>query len=106
MDVLSINKQPLQLLGSRQKTLQRSSNFANEEIIGRISKARTLQDVNARAQEYAELEKILVRDHAVWVPLFSTNHLFVLGERVESFSPFWAGWSSMYLKDVTLKKGQ
>lgn len=92
--------------GSRQKTLQRSSNFANEEIIGRISKARTLQDVNARAQEYAELEKILVRDHAVWVPLFSTNHLFVLGERVESFSPFWAGWSSMYLKDVTLKKGQ
>ena len=44
-----------------------------------------------------------MRDEAVWVPLFSTDHLFVLGSRVESFTPFWAGWSSMYFRDVVLK---
>ena len=57
-------------------------------------------------QEYADLERILVQENAVWVPLFSTEHLFVLGDRVESFSPFWAGWSSMYFRDVVLKEGK
>ena len=45
----------------------------------------------------------MVRDEAVWVPLFSTVHNFVLGERLERFTPFWAGWGSLYLKDVVLK---
>ena len=54
-------------------------------------------------KEYADLEKLLVQEEAVWVPLLSTEHLFVLGDRVESFVPYWAGWSSMTFKDVTLK---
>ena len=54
--------------------------------------------------EYAALERILVREDAVWVPLISTEHLFVLGSRVRSFQPFWAGWSSMYFRDVEMKE--
>ena len=53
--------------------------------------------------EYARLERTLIRDVAVWVPLFSTEHMFVLGDRVERFTPFWAGWGSLYLRDITLK---
>ena len=89
--------------GSRDKTRARSGNYADETVIGRIAAARTLQDEEERLAEYADLERILVRDEAVWVPLFSTDHLFVLGSRVESFTPFWAGWSSMYFRDVVLK---
>ncbi len=92
------------LFGSREKTRYRSGNYADEAVMGRIAAARTVQDQAERLAEYADLERILVRDEAVWVPLFSTDHLFVLGERVERFTPFWAGWSAMYLKDVSLKR--
>lgn len=68
------------------------------------ARAHTIQDEAQRLAEYAELEKRLVQDEAVWVPLFSTDHLFVLGERVERFAPFWAGWSDVYFKDVVLKR--
>ena len=92
--------------GNRGKTLYRSSNFADEEVFARITGARAIQEEEKRLEEYADLERLLIRDEAVWVPLFSSEHLFVLGERVEDFVPFWAGWSSMYLRDVTLKEGR
>ncbi|MDO5133055.1 MAG: ABC transporter substrate-binding protein [Eubacteriales bacterium] len=89
--------------GSREKTRARSGNYADEKVISRIAAARKIQDEDKRLAEYAALEKILVQDEAVWVPLFSTNHLYVLGERTESFTPYWAGWSSMCFKDVVMK---
>ena len=89
--------------GSPEKTRYRSGNYSDEKVISRIQAARTLLDEEERLAEYAALEKILVQDEAVWVPLFSTDHLFVLGDRIESFTPFWAGWSSMYFRDIVLK---
>ena len=89
--------------GSRAKTLDRSSNYSDETVMARIAAARTMQDQEERLAEYAELESILIRDEAVWVPLFSTEHLFVPGDRVQSFTPFWAGWGSLYIKDIVLK---
>lgn len=90
--------------GSREKTRNRSGNYSNEAVMHRVTQARTIQNETERLAEYAELERLLVRDEAVWVPLFSTEHLFVRGERVERFSPFWAGWNSFYFKDVVLKR--
>ena len=89
--------------GSREKTRNRSGNFSEKDIISRIAAARTIQDEEKRMAEYAALEKILIQDVAVWVPLFSTDHMFVLGDRLESFTPFWAGWGSLYLRDIVLK---
>ena len=89
--------------GSRAKTRARSGNYSDEAVMARIAAARTIQNEEKRLAEYDELERILVRDEAVWVPLFSTVHNFVLGERLERFTPFWAGWGSLYLKDVVLK---
>ncbi len=88
--------------GSREKTRSRSGNYADEAVIRRIAAARTMQDEGERLAEYAALEMLLIRDEAVWVPLFSSDHLFVLGDRLESFTPFWAGWGSLYLRDVVL----
>ena len=89
--------------GSREKTLRRSGNFADQDVMDRIGRARTIRDDDERMAEYAALERLLIRDNALWVPLFSSNHLFVLGDRVESFVPYWAGWNSIPLKDVVLK---
>ena len=89
--------------GSREKTRFRSGNFSDEAVMARIAAARSIQDQDERLAEYAALEKILIQDEAVWVPLISTDHLFCLGDRLESFTPFWAGWGSLYLRDVVLK---
>ena len=90
--------------GSREKTRYYSGNYADETVLNRVARARTIRDEAQRLAEYAALEKRLVREEAVWVPLFSTEHLFVLGERVERFTPFWAGWRDLYFKDVVLKQ--
>ena len=90
--------------GSSEKTHSRSSHYDDPTVFSRISKARGIQNRKARLAEYARLEKILVQDNAVWIPLYSTGHQFVLGDRTASFSPFWAGWSSMYFRDVVLKE--
>ncbi len=89
--------------GSRAKTLDRSSNYSNESVISRVAEARTIRSMEERLAEYASLEKRLVRDEAVWVPLFSSEHLFILGDRLDDFTPFWAGWGDLYLRDVVLK---
>ena len=90
--------------GSREKTRGRSGNYGNTKVMERIAKARSIQDEDRRMAEYAALEKLLIRDEAVWVPLFSTNHLYVLGDRIEKFTPYWAGWNAFHVKDVVLKK--
>ena len=90
--------------GSREKTRYYSGNYADETVLNRVARARTIRDEAQRLAEYAALEKRLVREEAVWVPLFSTEHLFVLGERVGRFTPFWAGWRDLYFKDVVLKQ--
>lgn len=89
--------------GSREKTRFRSGNYGDEEVMARIAAARSIQNEEERMAEYARLEKTLIREEAVWVPLFSTDHLFIPGDRVESFTPFWAGWGSLYIKDLVLK---
>jgi ABC-type transport system substrate-binding protein len=89
--------------GSCEKTCRFSMNYCDESVIDRVRAARTIRDEAERLAEYAELEKILIQDEAVWVPLYSADHLFVMGERVERFTPYWAGWTALYLKDIVLK---
>ena len=88
--------------GSRAKTLDRSGTYSDETVIARLAAARTIPDEAERLAEYASLERVLIREEAVWVPLFSSEHLFLPGDRVESFTPFWAGWGSLYLRDIVL----
>ena len=91
------------LFGSLAKTHSRSSNYANVSVLARIAAARSIQNNTERMAEYAALERRLVQQDAVWVPLFSSDHLFVLGDRLERFTPFWAGWGDLYLRDLVLK---
>ncbi len=89
--------------GSKDNTVIRSNNYADDAVIERVAAARGIVDPDERAAEYAALEKKLVQEDAVWVPMSSLKHLYVKGARVEAFTPHWAGWSDIYFKGVTLK---
>ena len=88
--------------GSKENTVLRSDNYPDEATIKRIADARAIVNTDTRMKEYADLEKKLVRDDAVWVPLYSLKHLFVKSDRVAEFTPQWAGWSDIYFTGVTL----
>ena len=86
--------------GNTENTVVRSNNYDDAETIARVAAARHITDNDERMKEYAALEKKLVQDDAVWVPLYSLNHLFVKGERIASFTPQWAGWNDIYFTDI------
>ena len=88
--------------GSAEKTKLRSLNYADEANMARVAAASGITDDAARMAEYQALEKKIVEEDAAWVPLLGNMHLFALGERVESFVPYWAGYSNFYAKDVQL----
>lgn len=89
--------------GNAEKTKIRSLNYPNEEIMARVAAASGITDDDERMAEYQALEKQIVVEDAAWVPLLGNTHLFAIGERVESFVPYWAGYSNFYAKNVTLK---
>ena len=88
--------------GSVENTVQRSLNYPDEEVIARVSAARSIVDDEERMAEYQALEEKIIREDAAWIPFFEDTHLYCLGERVASFTPHWAGFSDFYATDVTL----
>lgn len=89
--------------GSEQNAKIRSLNYADKAIMDRVAAASAITDDAKRMQEYQDLEKKIIVDDAAWLPLLGNVHLFALGERVESFVPYWAGFTNFYAKDVVLK---
>ncbi len=90
--------------GDPERTKSRSICYPDTDVMARVSAAKSIVDDEERKKEYQELEhKIVVEDRA-WIPLFEGMRLFCIGERVESFTPFWAGYGDFYVKDVVLKK--
>ena len=89
--------------GSAENTAQRSINYPDQEIIGRVSAARSIVDDDEREKEYQALEEKLISEDTAWIPLAEELHLYCIGSRVEGFTPQWAGFSDFYASDVTLK---
>ena len=69
----------------------------------RVEAASGITDDAERMAEYQALEEKIVVEDAAWVPLYANTHLFAISDRVESFVPYWAGYSNFYAADVTLK---
>ena len=89
--------------GSKDNTVIRSINYKDEEVISRVANARAIIDDDERLAEYAALEKKLIEEDAAWVPMYSRTHLYVLGDRVESFIPHWAGYNDFAFVNVKMK---
>ncbi len=89
--------------GGPDKTKERSLNYPDEEVMARVAAAPAIVDDAERESEYQALEQQIVVEDAAWIPLLEELHLYCRGERVESFTPQWAGFSDYYATDVVLK---
>ncbi len=89
--------------GTAENTAQRSLNYPDKEVMARVSAARAIVDDDARMEEYRELEKKIISEDVAWIPLYEEQHLFCMGDRVQSFTPQWAGFTDFYASDVVLK---
>lgn len=89
--------------GTVENTRSRSLNYPDTEVIARVAAAPAIVDEGARISEYQALEEKIIGEDVAWIPLLEERHLFCLGERVESFTPQWAGFSDFYVTDVVLK---
>lgn len=89
--------------GSAEITKHRSLCYPNTEVMDRIVAAKYIVDDDERMAEYRALERKLVQEDCAWVPLYEGRRIFCLSDRVESLTPFWAGFGNLYIKDVVLK---
>lgn len=89
--------------GNADKTKLRSLNYADTEIMDRVAAASAITDDAERMAEYQALEEKIITEDCAWVPMLGNMHLFAIGDRVESFVPYWAGYSNFYARNVTLK---
>lgn len=89
--------------GNEENTKLRSINYYNKEIMDRVSAARTIVDEKERMEEYKALEEQIVIEDRAWLPLFSREHYFAVGEGVENFVPNWAGISDIQFYGIIKK---
>lgn len=88
--------------GNAGNARSRSLNYPNTEVMDRVAAAREILDEDDRLAEYAALEKQIVQEDAAWVPLLCRTHLFVVGDRIASYTPHWAGYSDFDIATVEL----
>lgn len=88
--------------GNLENTKTRGLFYSNEEVINRVAAARGIVDEDQRVAEYQALEQLLIQEEAVWVPLYSREHLYVVSPRVSGFTVSWNGWSSNYYRNVSV----
>ena len=85
--------------GSKEATAGRSLNYQDHKGY----KDDPIQWENQRLLEYAALEKKIVQEDAAWIPLFTLQHQYVLSDRIEKFTPHWAGYSDFNVYGVIMK---
>ena len=89
--------------GTQENTFARSLFYRNSDVIKRVQGARAIVDHDERMAEYQELERIIVQDDAAWIPLYSSQHNFVVGKNVKGFEVSWNGWSSTRYQNVSVE---
>ena len=89
--------------GSEKNTKQRSLNYPDTETMNRVAAASSIIDDQERETEYQDLEKKIISEDCAWLSMFENLHLYCIGERVDSFTPQWAGFTDFYATDVVLK---
>lgn len=73
----------------------RGFNYSNPRVTEILNQCRVLTDNAKRYALYQEAEKIAVYDDAAFVPLYHSDHLFVVQPWVKNFKVSWNGWSNM-----------
>ena len=66
----------------------------------RVSKARTIVNEEERLKEYNELEEKIVTEDRAWLPMFARQHYYALSDKIENFTPNWAGLSDIQFYSI------
>ena len=90
--------------GNTENARFRSLCYQNEAMMKRVRDARSIMDEDVRMQEYQILEKQIIQDDAAWIPLYSRQHFYVLGDRLEKFCVSWNGWYTTSFREMELKE--
>ena len=88
---------------SEENSATRAFNYTDKKVFAKLEEARKMVDQTKRVKLYQELEKTIAQDDAAWVPLFSTNQLFVVQPRVKNFRVSWNGWSDMSYNGISVE---
>lgn len=88
--------------GTEENTRIRSLFYGDEAVMRRIVRARGIADKEERMREYRLLERKIVQEDAAWIPLYSTQHSFIVNERVDGFRVPWNGCSDLCYRDVAV----
>ncbi len=89
--------------GTQKNTFSRGLFYRDMDIIKRVQDARAIVDHDERMAEYQDLERIIVQEDAAWIPLYSSQHNFVVAEKVKGFEVSWNGWSSTRYQNVSVE---
>lgn len=89
--------------GTEANSTNRSFNYYDTDAIARVAAARSIVNEEERLKEYNALEEKIVQEDAAWIPLFSKQHLFVVGKNVKGFKVSWNGWTDNQYHDVSLE---
>ena len=84
-------------------TVARSFNAVVPDNFKLLDQGRSETNFAKRGKLYADLEKRLVIDQAVWVPLFSMKHLYVVQPKVKKFVVPWNGWSDFPIYEARVE---
>lgn len=89
--------------GSVEAAKGRSINYTDADVFARVTAARSIVDETERLAEYDALEEKIVQEDAAVLPLFSLQHQYVISDRIEHFTPHWAGYSDFNCSNITMK---
>lgn len=75
--------------------VKRGFNYSNARVTEILNQCRVLSDNAQRYTLYQEAEKLAVYQDFAWVPMYHSQHLFVVQPKVKNFKVSWNGWSNM-----------
>lgn len=87
---------------SEKNSVLRSVNYQNTDVMQRLEAARSMTDPEARMAEYRAIEQIIISEDAAMIPLYSTNHTFLVNPRVKGFKVSWNGWNAQSFYPIEL----
>lgn len=74
----------------------------DKTLSDKIDKARNIQDETKRLEELTKLDKEIVTDQALYLPIASDLNHFVKSPRLENFHLSWQGWVCGSTHDVKI----
>lgn len=79
-------------------------NVTNKQLSDKINAARSIRDDKKRLEALGILDKEIVHEEAMYLPIAAQKRHFIKSPRLENFHLSWQGWVCGSTLDVTINK--